>query len=185
MPELRFIMNGEDELEFVRLIFAEAGRLIPGLHYRSPQYAELVTEQEYLVSRKEAGQYFIVSKRFQKTKLCMDYFEKSGERQYFIAQKEGGPEIRFSPTNASLTDGCKILRVGCLSHYASYWLRAYQPGDPTVKASPELKAYYQMLVKHIKQRAKIVKGRSGKHRFYLCEGAQQEVERGQAELDLW
>ncbi len=185
MPELRFIMNREDELEFIRIIFALTGRLIPGLHYQSSQYVELVTEKEYLASRKETVQYFIVSKRFQKTKLCMDYFEKSGERHYFIAQKEGGPEIRFSQTNASHTDGRKILRVGCLSHYASYWLRAYQPGDPPVKASPELKAYYQMLVKHIKQRAKIVKGRSGKYRFYLCEGARQEVERGEAELDLW
>lgn len=185
MPELNFIMNGEDELEFVRLIFREEGRVIPDCNYLKPQYVELATEREYLTSREEAVQYFIVSKRFQKTKLSMRPVEREEGRRYYIGQRQGGPEIRFSPTNASLTDGRKILRVGRLGHYASYWLRAYQPGDPPVKASPELKAYYQLLVKHIKQRAKIVKGRSGKHRFYLCEGAQQEVERGQAELDLW
>ena len=147
MAQLDFILNKDERNEFMKFAISVGCKIVPDIHYSTANYLVLETVADFL-SYSGNSKFFLINERYSLFPLEVRWFEKDGERKFYVSQRYGGPAIDFySPYIRETERG--IMGHGFIAFDPSYYL-----GSARVTTSDDLKSIYASFVSFIKKRAK-------------------------------
>ena len=147
MPEFDFILNKDEQVEFMQFALSNGCQLIPGIHYDNSNYLVLKTIESFLL-HFESSKFHLINEKYTLFPIEMRSFEKGGERVFYINERYGGPAIDFYSPN--LIEGEKgLIGPGFIAFYPSYYT-----GKAKISAPDDLKSIYKLFVSFIKKRSK-------------------------------
>jgi hypothetical protein len=180
MAELKVFLTTQDFEDMIRFVFELGGKIIPDLSYDVSAYREMNSFQEFRQLRLDAKLLFVVHEDWFDEPLEMKPFKNSsGQTNYFIVQKSGGPTIDIFFNGEIHKDGHRFVGSGFIGYHNKYWSAtrtAYRP-------QPDgLKSFSRSLVKEVKKRGTKTKGQ--KFVYWAGQHAQQELESGNLKISI-
>ena len=173
MAELDVYLSDSEEVDFISHVFSLGLWLVPDRNYQTPEAERLATVSEYLRSRADVRQFFLLSDGYFNCPLSMGPIEKDGQTVYYVFPRDGGPAIDFLRCGAFEQDGTRWLRPGSLHYYPWYVNTTTQQNEAPPK---ELVGTYRKLSSWIRANATRIK--PGVRAYWVGLGAQELVRQG-------
>ncbi len=173
MAQLDFILNKEEQVEFMQFAISIGCKIIPDMHYNSANYLTIETIDGFL-RYFGGGKFFLINEIYSLFPLEMRWFEKEGERKFYITQRYGGPAIDFY--SSSLIESTESrVGTGFIAFYSSYYT-----GSTTIAAPADLKLIYKLFSSFIKGRSKKIS--LAKRSYWVSNRVIELVQNGELSL---
>ena len=173
MAQINFYMTDYERIDLFCYICRQGGGLIPNLLYQTDSYNTVAHVEQFVnIQQNESVHFFIISPSFQIEPLIMSkncFFEES---IYSIYQRKGGPYIDISFYRGFADDAVVKYKCTNLDYYGRF---IHYNNHDEFKATEELKAFYNLIVKYVKSISKNRLMPNGK-RYLISHKAFEEME---------
>lgn len=161
MAQTKFYFNKGEWAELFKFIEMTGGRVIPDIFYESDQYVVLSNFEEFMEYQEHRSvHFFLTNDRFTVQPIMVTLNKYTSPPKCHIYQRKGGPYIDISCYRGFAEDSDIPHSASYLEYYPRF-IDYYSSFE--LRASDELKEYYNELVKFVKANCKSVKKNGRKH----------------------
>ena len=172
MAQIKFYITDQERIDLFHYIRQQGGELVPDLLYQTESYVTVAnTEQFVHLQQNETIRFFIISPSFQFEPLVM-LNHKLNIPRYSVSQRVGGPYIDIAFYRGHADDAVVQHKSTILDYYARF---IHHNNHDEFKATEELKAFYNLIVKYVKSISKNRLMPNGK-RYLISHKAFEEME---------
>lgn len=148
MAELDFYFNKKEKKELISFLLESECKFIPDDNTELPSYITLQNIEEIEPYLEGNIKFFIIHNDYTFSNFEMREFKKEGRTKYYISQKYGGPAMDIYLNG--IAEKKDIVATGNISIYSYYIING-----ENIKASVNLRSFYEKVVKYIKKRSKV------------------------------